>query len=207
MLGRSEPRPPSAPQSAPRLIRLDDVPRTPWRNGGGVTRELLAAPDASEWMWRISVAEVGADGPFSAFVGVERWFAVLDGAGVELNVDGHLYRLRPGDPAVQFDGAAATHCRLIDGPTRDLNLMLRGARGRLQPVHHQAMQNTHGVSGGLFSLRAGHCICDGVVHAMPAQALLWFDSAPAHLSFEAAADSPDATAGWWIEVTPERACA
>jgi uncharacterized protein len=191
---------------APRLIRLDEVPATPWRNGGGVTRELLAAPDSNDWMWRISVAEVGADGPFSAFAGVERWFSVLDGAGVELDVDGHLHRLRPGDPAVQFDGAAATQCRLIDGPTRDLNLMLRGARGRLQPVHHRAMQNTHSASGGLFSLRAGQCICGGVVHAMPAQALLWFDSAPATLSFQAAAAaSPGATVGWWIAVTPTSA--
>jgi environmental stress-induced protein Ves len=189
------------------LIRLDDVLSTPWRNGGGVTRELLAAPDANEWMWRISVADVGADGPFSAFFGVERWFAVLDGAGVELDVDGRLHRLRPGDPALQFDGAAATHCRLIDGPTRDLNLMLRGVRGRLQPVHHRAMHETHSASGGVFSLRAGECVCDGVVRTLPALALLWFDSAPARLSFQAqaAADSPAATVGWWIGVTPERA--
>ncbi len=171
-----------------------------------MTRELLAAPDANEWMWRISVAEVGADGPFSAFAGVERWFAVLDGAGVELDVDGRQHRLCRGDPALRFDGAAATHCRLIDGPTRDLNLMLRGACGRLQPVHHRVMQDTHSASGGLFSLQAGHCSSDGVVVDVPAHALLWFDSAPARLSFEATAESPAATVGWWIGVTPERAC-
>jgi environmental stress-induced protein Ves len=191
-------------EPAPRLIRLADVPPTPWRNGGGVTRELLAAPGAGGWSWRISVAEVGADGPFSAFEGVERWFAVLDGAGVELEVDGDHHRLRPGDTALQFDGGATTHCRLIDGPTRDLNLMLRGARGGLQPVHHRVMHETHGASGGLFSLRAGECVCDGVAHTVPALALLWFDSAPARLSFEAAADSAAATVAWWIGITPGR---
>jgi environmental stress-induced protein Ves len=200
---------------APRLIRLGDVPPTRWRNGGGVTRELLAAPSAEDWTWRVSVADVEADGPFSAFAGVERWFAVLDGAGVELDVDGLLHRLGPGDPALQFDGGAATRCRLIDGPTRDFNLMLRGARGRLQPVHDRAMWHTDSISGGLFSLRAGDCVCNGVAHAMPALALLWFDSAPDRLSFEAAADSTTASAaepaaatlGWWIGVTPGRTSA
>ncbi len=183
----------------------------PWRNGGGVTRELLAAPGPGGWSWRISVAEVGADGPFSAFAGVERWFAVLDGAGIALVIDGHHHRLRPGDPALQFDGGATTHCRLIDGPTRDLNLMLRGARGGLQPVHHRAMQETQGASGGLFSLRAGECVCDGVAHAVPALALLWFDSAPASVSFEAAGnpagESAAETVGWWIGITPGQALA
>lgn len=194
-------------EPAPRLIRLADVPPVPWRNGGGVTRELLAAPAAEGWSWRISVAEVGADGPFSAFEGVERWFAVLEGGGVELQVDGHRHRLRPGDPALRFDGGAATHCRLIDGPTRDLNLMLRGARGGLQPVHHRVMHETHGASGGLLSLRAGVCLSSGVAHTLPALALLWFDSAPARLSFQAAGDPAAATVGWWIGVTLERSVA
>jgi environmental stress-induced protein Ves len=186
---------------APRLVRLDEVPPTPWRNGGGVTRELLSAPGADGWSWRISVADIGADGPFSAFPGVERWFAVLDGAGVELMIDGHLHRLRPGAPALRFDGAAATRCRLVDGPTRDLNLMLRGTRGRLQPVHDRAMWHSDSSSGGLFSLHAGQCVHDGVVHAVPSRALLWFDSAPAALSFEPATPVPEATVGWWIGVT------
>ena len=51
-----------------------------WRNGGGRTRELLAWPDAADWKVRVSVADVESDGPFSAFPGVQRWFAVLEGA-------------------------------------------------------------------------------------------------------------------------------
>ena len=60
------------------------TPPQPWRNGGGVTRELLAWPDGGDWRVRVSVADIDADGPFSAFPGVERWFAVLEGAGVAL---------------------------------------------------------------------------------------------------------------------------
>ena len=69
------------------LIRLDEVPASPWRNGGGVTRELLAWPEAADWCCRLSVAEVTQDGPFSRFDGVQRWFAVLGGAfgeGIDL---------------------------------------------------------------------------------------------------------------------------
>ena len=33
----------------------------PWRNGGGVTRELLAWPDSKDWALRVSVADVAAE--------------------------------------------------------------------------------------------------------------------------------------------------
>ena len=48
-------------------VALADVPAQAWRNGGGTMRELLAWPDASDWQLRVSVAEIEADGPFSAF--------------------------------------------------------------------------------------------------------------------------------------------
>ncbi|MDP3170391.1 MAG: HutD family protein, partial [Polaromonas sp.] len=47
------------------MIPLEDVAPTPWRNGGGVTRELIAWPTPQDWDWRISVAEIEKDGPFS----------------------------------------------------------------------------------------------------------------------------------------------
>lgn len=112
------------------LVDADAVEATPWRNGGGVTRELLAWPHGADWRVRISVAEIDADGPFSAFEGALRWFAVLSGAGVVLGAPGIERRLTPASAPLRFDGAKAPACRLIDGPTRDLNLMLRaGTRG------------------------------------------------------------------------------
>ena len=68
------------------VVRLADVAATPWRNGGGVTRELVAWPPQGEWQWRMSVAEVESSGPFSRFEGVQRWFAVLSGEGVALDI-------------------------------------------------------------------------------------------------------------------------
>ena len=52
---------------------------------------------------------------------------VVDGAGIELVVDGRFVPLGPLDP-LRFDGEADTSCSLLGGPTRDLNLMTR--RGR-----------------------------------------------------------------------------
>ena len=111
--------------SAWNIVRLADIPATPWRNGGGVTRELAMWPDAGDWAWRMSVADVDQSGPFSKFEGIERWFAVLEGAGVQLDVAGVPHRVTAADEPLFFDGGAATDCELIDGKTRDFNLMVR----------------------------------------------------------------------------------
>lgn len=120
-----------------RTVRLADMAPQRWKNGGGLTRELLAWPSAADWRVRLSVADITADGPFSAFEGVQRWFAVLEGDGVRLSVDGVATELRAGSPAFGFAGAASTGCKLLGGPTRDFNLMLRSATGRLQRVQGQ----------------------------------------------------------------------
>ena len=52
----------------------------PWKNGGGVTSELARSPQADEFDWRLSVAEVATDGPFSQFPGIDRLLVLLSGA-------------------------------------------------------------------------------------------------------------------------------
>lgn len=111
------------------MVHLVSVVPTAWRNGGGLTRELALWPDRDGWMWRMSVAEVNASGPFSEFPGVTRWFAVLQGAGVRLQVDGVDRVVRCKDEPTSFDGSAATHCSLLDGSTQDFNLMVRTSVG------------------------------------------------------------------------------
>src|ERR1035437_4369149 len=110
------------------LVGLCDVPLVPWRNGGGVTRVLAAWPDGDDWLWRMSVAEVTQDGPFSRFDGVQRWFAVLSGAGVRLHMPDGTQDLSADSAPVCFDGALPVECRLRDGATQDFNLMLRRER-------------------------------------------------------------------------------
>lgn len=110
------------------LIRLGEAPASPWRNGGGVTRELAAWPTRDDWCWRISVAEVAADGPFSHFPGVQRWFAVVRGEGVRLAVDGRIHEMVGTSAPLEFDGAAQVDSWLLAGPTQDLNLMVQSER-------------------------------------------------------------------------------
>jgi len=114
------------------VIRVDasTAAPVPWKNGGGVTRELLRLPAGSgdAWTLRISVADIAADGPFSPFPGITRWFAVLTGAGVRLGFPERTLNVRRGDSPLRFDGADAPACTLLDGPTRDLNVMVRSDR-------------------------------------------------------------------------------
>lgn len=177
--------------NAPRVTRVDAVAPQRWRNGGGWTRELLAAPAGAGWRVRVSVADIESDGPFSAFPAVQRHFAVLQGAGVELTIDGARHTVTRGGPALCFDGAVATTCRLLDGPTRDLNLMVREGKGALVPVQPGVRWTPGAAACGLFAAAPGLCRNGGgEATAVPSFSLAWFDRAPASLVF----DAP----GWWL---------
>lgn len=108
------------------LVAASSPAPVPWKNGGGVTRELLRLPaTGADWMLRISVADIDADGPFSPFDGVSRWFAVLAGRGVRLSWPDRVFEVCRGSAPLRFDGADAPDCALLAGPTRDLNVMVR----------------------------------------------------------------------------------
>jgi len=185
--------------AAPRLVGVDDVIAQPWRNGGGRTRELLAWPSADDWRLRISVADIDADGPFSAFPGVERWFAVIDGAGVVLRFGHGERRVVAGDAPLRFDGAAAPECLLIAGPTRDLNLMLRGgATGGMRAAQRGEAWQAASSGCGLFAAQAGRLTAGGESWPLPARTLLWFEQAPSGaLRFETGG-APQGSIGWWL---------
>lgn len=139
------------------MVRLDEVASTPWRNGGGVTRELLAWPDPRNWAIRLSVAEVERDGPFSPFPGVQRWFAVLSGGGVRLRTDGQCCELTALAQPFQFDGGADTACELLVGSTQDFNLMLRRGRATMH-----RLRGSHTASCGAGTFVAAYSRAGGV---------------------------------------------
>ncbi|CAB3719112.1 Protein Ves [Paraburkholderia rhynchosiae] len=124
------------------LIRGAELVAAPWKNGGGITREVAAFPaDAAldTFVWRVSVADVAQAGPFSPFVGIDRTLVLLSGAGMLLDeaqcddtVKTHALT-RPLDIA-RFNGEAQIDARLVDGATRDFNLMVRreSAQGELE---------------------------------------------------------------------------
>jgi uncharacterized protein len=183
------------------IVRTEHVPPQAWRNGGGVTRELLAwPPDVEPWALRVSVADIESDGPFSAFPGVERWFSVISGSGVVLSFPEGVLRLTQKDPPLRFDGAAAPGCRLLKGPTRDLNLMLRGGHGSMRAVTPGVGWEAGFPLRALFSAVAGRWTNGTTTHELPAHSLLWCDDGSAAVwTFDTDARDPRA---WWMAYTP-----
>lgn len=100
-----------------------------WKNGGGETTEIAVSPEdgsIDDFDWRVSMARVAADGPFSVFPGVDRTLAILEGQGIMLDVEGqHALTLTKASEPATFPADAPTSCTLIAGPILDLNVMSR----------------------------------------------------------------------------------
>ena len=116
------------------LLRADRHRRMPWKNGGGVTTEIWAEPAGSTlqtFEWRLSMADVAADGPFSVFPGVDRTLALLDGVAIDLDIEGRgTVAVAAKTPPVSFPADVAVMGRLRAGPIRDLNVMTRRSKAR-----------------------------------------------------------------------------
>ncbi|MEQ4567431.1 HutD family protein [Paenarthrobacter sp. CAP02] len=111
------------------IIRFADIRPEPWRNGGGVTRELASHPKAASaqdgaWDWRVSIADVAKAGEFSTFPGMERVITIIDGELLLLTVDGSEHPLEKYRP-FRFSGEAASAATLPTGDIRDLNVIAR----------------------------------------------------------------------------------
>jgi uncharacterized protein len=104
----------------------------PWANGRGVTNEVITHPSSEPWVWRISIARVSDDGPFSLLPGVDRALVVGTGHGMRLTVDGARATVDRFS-SIQFAGGAETSAELVDGPIDDVNLMVRQGYGWTNP--------------------------------------------------------------------------
>ena len=199
--------------TALQLVRLADVATTPWKNGGGFTRDLLLWPPGATdaWQLRISVAEVVQSGPFSAYPFVARWFCVLQGAGVVLRFKDHLPRqvtLTPDSPPLHFDGALAPGCDLVSGPTLDLNLMARQNAGRAEMG--RAVAGVRWVScaplRALFTLHGATLrVAGGEAAVLPAGTLAFTDQTTdpaAALSSPSWEMGAPGDSGWWLAFEP-----
>nr|WP_047578123.1 HutD family protein [Methylobacterium sp. ZNC0032] len=112
-----------------RIIRAADCKVMPWKNGGGTTTEIAVSPEGaplSQFDWRISMARVGADGPFSSFPGIDRTLSVLTGNGIRLAFgDGETVALDRATAPFFFAADRAVDGVLVDGAIDDLNVMSR----------------------------------------------------------------------------------
>lgn len=164
---------------------VQDLPATPWKNGGGVTREIVCQPPGAvmgEFDWRVSIAHIASDGPFSAFPGVDRVITLLSGGGVHLLSDDGQVDLRLDKPLapVAFAGEAPIHARLLAGDCHDFNVMTRRAvcSASLQVLCSAA--DWPASAPGLFMAVQGHWQLSGenAQTLSPQQGLWWTAACP-----------------------------
>lgn len=172
------------------VISADQVAPQRWKNDGGWTRELLAWPHPAQWALRVSVADIERDGPFSSFEGVERWFAVLSGRGVRL----YDFELHPESEILRFDGALGPDCELVDGPTRDFNVMHRRGLGQFEVLPADQACEAQGWQWlGLFSAGGGVLTHGGRAMTLAPLSLAWCEEPAAQpLGFKGQG------AAWWL---------
>jgi environmental stress-induced protein Ves len=99
----------------------------PWRNGLGRTLEVARHPETGDrFDWRVSIATIASDGPFSCFAGYDRTLVPIAGGGLALDLaDGTTLRAELYE-AMRFAGDVAAEGRILGAaPTRDLNVMTR----------------------------------------------------------------------------------
>jgi environmental stress-induced protein Ves len=113
------------------LIPYASLAPAAWKNGGGSTTEIAVEPAGAgfhDFDWRVSLATISEDGPFSVFPGVDRTLALVHGPGVVLEIDNaSRVVLCDETPVLEFAGESAISAALTDGSTTDFNVMTRRA--------------------------------------------------------------------------------
>ena len=140
------------------ILKFDDLIEVPWKNGGGITRNIAKGLHLDQAAWTISRADVAQDGPFSDFAGMVRVLTVVSGSTMTLETPTTSIDARPWEP-VRFDGGLKVNSLLADGPLTDLNLMfnpqlcegeVRSRRGPLVcdlPRPNNGLLAFHGLAG------------------------------------------------------------
>ncbi len=117
-----------------KIVRASECRTTAWKNGGGSTTEIAVAPPGAsldDFDWRVSMARVACDGPFSEFAGIDRTLAIVKGGGLTLAIgDAVPVMLDGNSEPIRFPGDTPTSARLLAGEIIDLNVMTR--RGRFE---------------------------------------------------------------------------
>lgn len=138
------------------IIRYAELKAQPWRNGGGVTRELRShhgdGGPADGWDWRVSIAEVSKAGSFSVFPGMDRLLTVIDGELLLLSVDGAEHPLEKYRP-FRFSGDADSAGALPTGDIRNLNVITRtGAYKGYTSIIELSKKRAHPVFEGQLGI-------------------------------------------------------
>lgn len=185
---------------------LADVPLTPWKNGGGSTREIVCRPqgaDMHSFDWRISLASIDQDGPFSTYAGVDRCLVLLDGDGIVLNASGAGWQHRLDRPLqpFAFSGDEAVSSTLLGDRSIDFNVMTR--RG-VMAADVRVLRNAAtraAAPAGLLLVTHGtwQALGGGDVTPLHAGQGLWWDGTPHAWQLR---PQQDGSSLLWVGVTP-----
>ena len=143
---------------------LQTLPAMAWKNGGGVTREIVREPAGAsldDFDWRVSVADIATAGPFSRFVGVDRHLLLLEGDGVNLTSAeaGMNVNLLADDTVLAFSGDVDMSSQLLGGAVRDFNVMTKRGVWQAQVEVWTAEGGIHAEAGLLLQTR-GQARCE-----------------------------------------------
>lgn len=153
-----------------KLIEKKNFLTMPWANGLGVTTELYVhkEPQTGRMLWRISMAGVDTDGPFSHFAGYDRILVLLTGNGLILKHSNKTeHRLTCPYEHAAFPGDIATEATLVDGPVLDFNVIA----DRASTVPNVTVLPA--TTGGRIAIRSDHLAIyavDGDLHVVDASA-------------------------------------
>lgn len=116
------------------VLRTSDYKMVPWKNGGGVTQDVLLLPEGAghdDFDVRLSLAPIASEGPFSSFPGIDRHITRLSEARVILEFRGETRELKRMEP-LYFDSVQQPRSVLPDGAALVLNIMTRRGRWNAQ---------------------------------------------------------------------------
>ncbi|WP_083944959.1 MULTISPECIES: HutD family protein [unclassified Variovorax] len=168
---------------------------TPWKNGGGTTQEIACWPPGaglSDFGWRVSIATIAAEGPFSVFAGIDRSIMLLEGEGVCLRSrDGRIdHRLDIPHRPFAFAGDVEVDCTLQGGASSDFNVMTRRGQWRAEV---QVLDGAAGIApashGVLLALRGDWCLEGEGRLCREGDGLYWTEASQ---EWQAVPASPDA---------------
>lgn len=149
-------------------FHVQDLPETPWKNGGGRTRELLLGPAGAgidAFHWRLTLASIApGDFTFSHFPGVDRKTVII-GTGMRMGAQGvGRDRLQAVPPLerLALDGEQALDATLEGAAIQAFNLMTRRgfANGEIAVHRKPAILAAAGRSVAFYCVQG-----NAVVHA------------------------------------------
>lgn len=152
-------------QTKLRRLSAEDYVTKPWKNGQGVTRDVILWPASDDFDIRVSLADIPPVSVFSSFPGITRHITRLSGDTMTLTfADGQVEHLALMAP-LTFDSGKAPSCEASGAETRVLNIMTRRTSWRstvrvLAEGRHQVTPPPDGVL--LLFAAAGSWAADSV---------------------------------------------